>query len=93
MSNWLHRPGSGVVQQRWAGTSHAQKLSRRQGHDFDGGGWAQIQAVRSQYRGASAVPFFDGVGQSSGNMIQITMLTVDVAQKLKLNEGIKSVPG
>jgi len=26
-------------------------------------------------------------------MIQITMLTVDVAQKLKLNEGIKSVPG
>ena len=56
------------------------------------GRWARIQAVRSQYRDASTVPFLGGRGQSSGNMIQVMMLTVDVAPKLKFNEGSKIPP-
>ena len=31
--------------------------------------------------------------QSSGNIIQVTMLFMDVAPKLKFNDGIRSVPG
>jgi hypothetical protein len=37
-------------------------------------------------------PFLGGVGQSSGNMIQITILTVDVALKLTFNEENKIRP-
>ena len=37
-------------------------------------------------------PFLGGGGQSSGNIIQITTLTVDVALKLKFNEGSKIRP-
>lgn len=84
MPYWLYRLGSGVVERRWAGTSYAQELSLRQGHDFDGGGWARIQAARSQYGDAITVAFLGGVGQSSGNMIQITILTVDVAPETQV---------
>jgi len=79
-----------VVHSRWAGRSHTQELSQYHGNDLDGRWWAQIQAVRLQLS-TQAVPFLGG-GQSSGNMIQITMLTADVAPKLKFNEESKICP-
>ena len=80
----LYRQDQGWYHGAEHGTSHAQELSRCQGHDFDGGGWARIQAVRSQYRDTSTVPFLSGGGQSSGNMIQTTILTVDVAPETQV---------
>lgn len=43
----LYRLDQGWYQAHGHVTCHAQELSRRQGPDFDGGGWARIQAVRS----------------------------------------------
>jgi hypothetical protein len=52
----------------------------------------EIKRFASKYIATHAVLFLCGRGQSSGNMIQVTMLTVDVAPKLKFNGGSKTLP-
>jgi hypothetical protein len=58
-----------------------------------GEGWLEFNRIFANIA-TQAVPFLlGGGGQCSRNMIQITMLTVDMAPKLEFNEGSKSVPG
>ena len=61
----VYRRGSRVVPRRMAGGSHAQEIFQRQGHDLDGGGRAQIQAVRLQ-PATQTVPFLGG----SSNLLE-----------------------
>jgi hypothetical protein len=66
-------------------------FSSSRAHDLDGGWWLKFKRFTSKYHDASrTLP--RRWDQSSGSIIQITMLTVDVALKLKFNEGSKIRP-